>query len=272
MSTYVIGDIQGCYAELCDLLAHMAFDAGQDRVWLVGDLVNRGPDSAAVLRWAKGLGERCVAVLGNHDFHLLALSERLVRQHRLDTLDGVLAAPDRDELLDWLRHRPLCHRDGDWAMVHAGLWPEWSIEQALACSREVEQQLQGPDYREFLRHLYGNHPDCWHENLAGIERWRFIVNSMTRMRMITGDGRLDHDFKGELPDAPAGFRAWFDVPARNPRPVRLLCGHWSALGFTQRPELITLDTGCLWGRCLTAYRLDDGAIFQVPSRHPVTEE
>lgn len=271
MSTYVIGDVQGCYAELRALLQQCDFDSARDRVWLVGDLVNRGPDSLAVLRWARALGDRCVAVLGNHDLHLLALAEGLARPGRGDTLAAILHAPDRSELLDWLRHRPLLHREGGWLMVHAGLWPQWTTDEACELAAAVQQELRGPHYLHFLRHMYGNQPDHWSPTWQGMERLRFVVNVMTRMRLVrTQSGRelhLDLAFKGERADAPPGLDAWFDLPHAH-RDVCVLCGHWSALGLLQTPAMVALDTGCVWGQALTALRLEDGRIFSQPSLQP----
>lgn len=264
MSVYVIGDVQGCYDELMALLEQCAFDPGKDKVWLVGDLVNRGPQSLEVLRWAKSQQQSCVCVLGNHDLHLLATAAGCAKLHKSDTLGAILNAPDREELLAWLRQQPLVHREGDFLMVHAGLWPEWSVEQSLALAAEVQARLRRDDYLDFLQHMYGNQPTRWSDSLQGIERLRFIVNVMTRMRLISLECELDLKFKGELPDAPPGLVAWFDRP--NVRTgVRVLTGHWSALGMTMRPDLITLDTGCVWGDHLTAYRLEDGQVFQQAS-------
>lgn len=264
MSCYVIGDIQGCFVELQALLQRCGFDAQKDRLWLVGDLVNRGPDSLAVLRWARSLGERCISVLGNHDLHLLALAEGLGKSSRGDTLQAILQAPDADDLLHWLRHRPLLHAENGWILVHAGLWPDWSLEQACTLAREVEEALRGPGWRELLHHMYGNQPDHWQDDLQGYARLRFIINVMTRMRLIHEDMRLDLDFKGELPDAPPGLRAWFDYAHRRPG-VRVLCGHWSALGVRREASMVALDSGCIWGGPLTAMRLEDGELFQQPA-------
>lgn len=269
MSTYVIGDLQGCYDELQALLEKCQFDPNRDKVWLVGDLVNRGPKSLAVLRWAKALGQSCVVVLGNHDLHLIAVAAGSVKQSKSDTLTEILQAPDRAELIDWLRQQPLLHHEGDWLMVHAGLWPEWTLSETLDLAAEVQQRLRGPDYIDFLQQMYGNHPKVWRSTLQGADRLRFVVNVMTRMRMITADLQLALAFKGELADAPPGLAAWFEHShARANIPLRVLTGHWSALGLTQRPDLITLDTGCVWGACLTAYRLEDGQILQQPSFQP----
>ena len=267
MSRYVIGDVQGCFHELMALLQRCEFDPEHDSVWLVGDLVNRGPHSLEVLRWARELGERCVAVLGNHDLHLLAVAAGVARAGRGDTLDAILQAPDREELLYWLRQRPLLHRDGPWLMVHAGLWPEWSSAEAAALAAEVEQALRAADGHAFLREMYGNRPERWSPQLQGMERLRFVVNVMTRMRLVSDDLRLDLAFKGELPQAPPGLLPWF-AHAHAHGDMRVLSGHWSALGLRLEPDLVALDTGCVWGQALTALRLEDGQVFSQPSFQP----
>lgn len=264
MSVYVIGDVQGCYDELMALLEQCAFEPGKDKVWLVGDLVNRGPQSLEVLRWAKSQHDSCVCVLGNHDLHLLAAAAGCAKLHKSDTLNAILNAPDREELLTWLRQQSLVHQEGDFLMVHAGLWPDWTVQQSLVLAAEVQERLRRDDYLDFLQHMYGNQPTRWSDSLQGMERLRFIVNVMTRMRLISLEGELDLKFKGELPDAPPGLVAWFDRPHVR-KGVRVLTGHWSALGMTIQPDLITLDTGCVWGDRLTAYRLEDGQVFQQAS-------
>lgn len=264
MSRYVIGDVQGCHRELLALLQRCEFDPSRDNVWLVGDLVNRGPESLEVLRWARDLGERCVAVLGNHDLHLLAVAAGVASTGRGDTLHAVLQAPDRDELLHWLRQRPLLHREGSWLMVHAGLWPEWSSDEAAALASEVEQALRAGDGHAFLSQMYGNRPQRWSNDLQGAERLRFAVNVMTRMRLISDDLRLDLAFKGELPEAPPGLLPWFALPHRH-TDVRVVSGHWSALGLRIASDMVALDTGCVWGQALTALRLEDGQVFSQPS-------
>lgn len=266
MATYAIGDVQGCMRELEALLAACAFDAALDRLWFVGDLVNRGPDSAEVLRFVKRLGDRAAVVLGNHDLHLLCVAEGLARPREDDTLACVLAAPDRDELLGWLRSRPLLHVERDVILVHAGLLPQWSIEYALALAGEVEAELRGARYREFLANLYGSTPNAWNEELAGADRTRVIVNAMTRMRFCSDDGAMEFRAKGGLDAAPAGCRAWFDVPGRKSASHTLVCGHWSALGLRLESRLLALDTGCVWGGSLSAVRLEDRALYQVACR------
>jgi len=263
MATYAIGDIQGCYRSLLELLASFRFDADRDELWFVGDLVNRGPDSLKTLRFVRQLGARAVCVLGNHDLHLIAVAAGQARLRHGDTLDEVLQAPDRDELLDWLRQRPLLHRHDAYAMVHAGLLPQWSVGDALAVAQEVEAVLRGPDYHALLAHMYGNDPDHWEPSLTGFARWRVIVNAMTRMRVCSLQGRMVLSFVGEPKDAPPDMLPWFEVPGRASRGTRVIFGHWSAQGLVMQPDVVGLDTGCLWGRQLSALRLDDRRLFQV---------
>ena len=272
MSTYAVGDLQGCLQELLSLLEQVGFDHGQDRLYLVGDLVNRGPESLAVLRWVYAHQASVRVVLGNHDLHLLAVQAGLARSKGRDTLQEILQADDVANLLDWLRAQPLVRCDGDFLFVHAGLLPDWTAEQALALSGEVQQQLLGSTYRDFLAAMYGNRPSRWDEGLQGFDRLRLIVNACTRMRLLDEEGGLDLEYKGELRDAPAGLVAWFDAPGRRSRDVTVVCGHWSALGLLIRPDVIALDTGCVWGGSLTAIMLDDGQVAQVPSRQPRSME
>lgn len=269
MTTYAIGDLQGCHAELQDLLALIGFNAERDRLWLVGDLVNRGPDSLEVLRFVKSLGDRASVVLGNHDLHLVMRAEGMGRDSKDDTIAAVLEAPDRDELLAWLRSLPLFHAEGDYAMVHAGLLPQWSVAQAEALSAEVSAALsRKKKYVEFLENMWGSKPDRWHQDLAGWDRLRVIVNAMTRMRFCSVDGVMEFHAKGKPDNAPAGYMPWFAVPQRASRTHTLVCGHWSALGLRTEEKLLALDTGCIWGGALTAVRLEDRQVFQVPSRQP----
>ena len=266
MATYAIGDIQGCFSALQCLLDRCQFDPAQDRLWFVGDLVNRGPQSLETLRFVRDLGDAAVTVLGNHDLYLLMVAADAVpKRGRDDTLDEILAAPDRDELLDWLRRQPLCHRDGSYCVVHAGLLPAWSADQARALAREVEVELAGPDWRRFLQTLWGDEPAAWRDDLTGTARHRVIVNAMTRMRFCSPEGEMEFRAKGELSDAPSGFLPWFDVPGRRSHDGHtvLVTGHWSALGLFLRPDLLALDSGCLWGGALTALRLEDRQVFQV---------
>jgi bis(5'-nucleosyl)-tetraphosphatase (symmetrical) len=261
MATYAIGDVQGCFDELQALLSKIKF-AQRDRLWFVGDLVNRGPKSLAVLRFVRELGERAVVVLGNHDLHLVTQHEGFAKPRKDDTFTDILRVPDRRELVDWLRTRPMMHVDGDYAMVHAGLLPQWSVPKAVELAREVEAALRGGRYREFLANLYGSKPDEWRDNLKGWDRLRVIVNAMTRMRFCTPEGRMDFDAKGAK--APKGYRPWFELRPKEKQ--RLLCGHWSALGLKVTERLAALDSGCVWGGRLTALRLEDRTVHAVPCR------
>ncbi len=263
MATYAVGDIQGCFASLQALLEKCSFSPEFDRLWLVGDLVNRGPRSLETLRFVKGLGDRAVTVLGNHDLSLLMAAEGFGKRHRSDTIDDILAATDRDELLHWLRHQRLMHVQGDYAMVHAGLLPAWSVAEARTLAGEVEQALQAENYREFLANMWGSEPGAWDSSLTGWPRLRVIVNAMTRMRFCSPAGEMDFKAKGELSQAPAGYLPWFEVPGRRSAATVLVTGHWSALGLRLEPNLLALDSGCLWGGKLSALRLEDRALFQV---------
>ncbi|MEO8133567.1 MAG: symmetrical bis(5'-nucleosyl)-tetraphosphatase [Betaproteobacteria bacterium] len=270
MTTYAIGDIQGCHAEFVELLDLIGFERARDRIWLVGDLVNRGPGSLAVLRDVKALGDRAVTVLGNHDFHLLRLGAGYGKQHSGDTLGEILAAPDRDELVDWLAHRPLIHREGRWLMVHAGLIPGWDADRAEALAREVEAVLRSDRRQAFLEDLYGDVPDQWDDALQGHDRWRTIVNVCARLRFCDAEGKMEFDEKRGARFAPAGFKAWFDLDNRASADHRVICGHWSTQELMLAPNVLMLDSGCLWGGALTAVRLEDGRVYQVPSRLAVT--
>ncbi len=258
MPRYAIGDIQGCGDELKALLKRCNYSADRDEIWFVGDLVNRGPQSLETLRFVRALGANATVVLGNHDLHLLALafaSRRKVKEG--DTLDEVLAAPDRDQLLEWLLGRPLAVYDeprGDF-LVHAGLVPEWTPRVAAKLAREVEAVLRD-DARTLFDAMYGNKPDKWSDSLRGMERLRFVINAFTRMRYCRRDGTVDLKMKGAPGQQPADFLPWFDVPERASREVRVICGHWSTLGFRKRRDLLALDTGCVWGGALTAVNLD----------------
>jgi bis(5'-nucleosyl)-tetraphosphatase (symmetrical) len=264
MSTYAIGDIQGCFQSLRDLLKRCAFDPEQDRLWLVGDLVNRGPRSLETLRYVKSLGKAAVTVLGNHDLYLLMMAEgRLAKRGRDDTLQAILDAPDREILLNWLRALPLCHVERGHCLVHAGLLPQWSVSRARALAAEVEAALQGPDYRRFLSSLWGSKPAVWSDDLEGEDRLRVIVNAMTRMRFCTRKGKMDFEAKGKAENAPKGCIPWFEAPGRQSADQVLVTGHWSALGLKILPNLLALDSGCLWGGQLTAVRLEDRRVFQV---------
>lgn len=263
MATYAIGDIQGCFASFEALLERCAFDPAHDRLWLVGDLVNRGPRSLETLRFVRNLGSAAITVLGNHDLYLLMLAEGFGKRSKSDTLDRILNAPDRDELLDWLRQQPLCHLEGGFCLVHAGLLPQWSTAEARLLATEVEQALRAPNYREFMAKMWGSEPASWSADLQGWPRLRVIVNAMTRMRFCSPDGVMEFHSKGELNDAPAGYLPWFQVPGRRSADAVLVTGHWSALGLKIEPNLLALDSGCLWGRHLSAVRLEDRAVFQV---------
>ena len=258
MSVYAIGDVQGCFDELRQLLVQVNFGTG-DRLWFVGDLVNRGPKSADTLRFVQDLGDRAVVVLGNHDLHLVTQFEGFERTRRDDSFADVLEAPDAGALVGWLRTRPMMHADGGWAMVHAGLLPQWSIRQARALAHEVERALAGPNYRDFLKHMYGSKPDRWSDALSGWDRLRVIVNAMTRLRFCTRDGKMEFKAKGR--EAPSGYEPWFRF--REDR-ESIVCGHWSALGLSHHGKVSAIDSGCVWGGKLTALRLEDGAAFQLP--------
>ena len=264
MATYAIGDIQGCFDSLRRLLDLCAFDRSKDKLWLVGDLVNRGPKSLKTLRLIKSLGPAAQTVLGNHDLYLLMVAEGGAKYRgKDDTIQGILDAKDRDDLLDWLRHQPLCHTEGKYCMVHAGLLPQWTANRARELSREVEAALQGPDYNEFILNLWGSEPAGWSDDLSGWQRLRVIVNAMTRMRFCTPDGVMEFKTKGELLNAPNGHIPWFEAPNRQSADCTLVTGHWSALGLQITPNRLALDTGCLWGGHLTALRLEDRRVFQV---------
>ncbi|MDE2259027.1 MAG: symmetrical bis(5'-nucleosyl)-tetraphosphatase [Betaproteobacteria bacterium] len=264
MSTYAVGDVQGCFASLEMLLTRIPIDWKHDRLWFVGDLANRGPQSLETLRFVKSLGSRAITVLGNHDLHLLCVAEGFARHHEGDTLRPILEASDREVLLDWLRHRPMMHSENGFVMVHAGLLPQWSISQAQSLAHEVEAALQATNYREFLEAMYGNQPRQWSNALTGMDRLRVITNAMTRIRLCTADGVMEFTHKGEPKDLPHGYLPWYDIPGRQSRAGKIIFGHWSALGLHLGSNVLALDTGCLWGGQLTAVRLEDQALFQVP--------
>lgn len=262
MATYAIGDVQGCFDELKQLLQDVGYHKRQDRLWFVGDLVNRGPKSLQVLRFVRDLKDRASVVLGNHDLHLVTQHEGFERPRKDDTFRDVLDAPDARELVAWLRQRPMMHVEGDYAMVHAGLLPQWSIEKAKSLSNEVVKALASPNYREFLKNMYGSKPDRWDDALTGWDRLRVIVNAMTRMRFCTRDGKMEFHAKASEP--PAGYHAWYET--RPKERETLLCGHWSQLGLKLTPRLAALDSGCVWGGALSALRLEGRALHQVPCR------
>ena len=264
MATYAIGDIQGCYDSLCRLLELCAFDQSADRLWLVGDLVNRGPKSLETLRLIKSLGPSALTVLGNHDLYLMMVAEGGAKfRGKDDTLQPIFDAPDCAELINWLRQQPLCHTEGEYCLVHAGLLPQWTAARAQQLSHEVETVMQGPDYREFILNLWGSEPAGWSDDLTGWARLRVIVNAMTRMRFCTPEGIMEFKAKGKLSKTPAGHLPWFDAPNRRSAEAVLVTGHWSALGLKITPKLLALDSGCLWGGHLTALRLEDRRVFQV---------
>jgi bis(5'-nucleosyl)-tetraphosphatase (symmetrical) len=271
MSTWAVGDLQGCYDEFRDLLDRIAFDPGSDVLWLVGDLVNRGPRSLDVLRFVRDLGDSARTVLGNHDLHLLAIHFGGHKPNRGDTFQDILAAPDADELCHWLRRQPFLVHDADldYVMTHAGIPHIWSRKEAAALAREVESVLQGDGHADYFKALYGNRPDCWDESLTGMDRWRVITNYFTRMRLVNKRGRLDFSYKGPVAHAPEGWTPWYELRARHPLKEKLIFGHWASLeGHTGRPAIIALDTGCVWGRSLSALCLDNGRLVRVPSRAP----
>lgn len=255
MTRYAVGDIQGCDRELGALLERLSFSPDRDRLWLVGDLVNRGPQSISVLRRVRSLGENAVVVLGNHDLHLLAVAFGARRARRSDTLDEVLAAPDRDALLEWLITRPLAHLEGNDLMVHAGVVPQWSVALTMSLAAEVSRALRH-DPRALFDHMYGDEPAQWHESLSGTARLRFAINVLTRLRLCTGDGRVDFARKGPPPSEPSPLRPWFAHEQRASREARVIFGHWSALGLVREGGVIGLDTGCVWGGALSAVDLD----------------
>ena len=270
MALYAIGDIQGCHAEFRDLLTLIGFSPDRDRLWLTGDLVNRGPESLAVLRDVKALGDAAITVLGNHDLHLLTVAAGHRRAHRDDTLAAILDAPDRNELLDWLARRPLAVEQDGTLMVHAGVLPQWCVEDVVALAREVESVLAGGDRDVFLRVLYGDEPHAWRDDLRGHDRLRAIVNALTRLRFCSSDGRMEFREKRGAQHAPEGFSPWFAHENRRTAPALVVCGHWSAMGLLLAPNVMMIDSGCLWGGALTAVRFPDRRVFQVPSRAPVT--
>ena len=260
MAVYAIGDIQGCLDSLLQLLDKLGA-ADSDQIWFTGDLVNRGPQSLETLRFVKDLGSRAVTVLGNHDLHLLALAAGRFHDKPNPTLQPVLHASDRDELLDWLRRRPLVHFDPEinWVLVHAGVHPHWDLELAQDLATETETLLRGEHHLDFMKHLYGNHPDIWDAQLSGYDRARFCINTMTRMRYCYADGRLDFLHKGPPGSQPANLFPWFDIERESPFPAKLVFGHWSALGHSTHGRFHGIDTGCLWGGRLSALRLDSEA-------------
>lgn len=262
MAHYLIGDVQGSDAPLGRLLDQIDFSPSRDTLTLLGDLVNRGPASAAVLRRLMGYGDAAHCLLGNHDLSLLAVAQGVRQPHRNDTITQILQAPDRPALLDWLRHRRLALQAHGILMVHAGVLPQWDAAQVLALAAEVEATLRGPDHGAFFAQMYGNQPDRWSDRLDGMDRLRVVVNALTRLRFVTPDGAMDLKTSGGLAHTPAGHLPWFDVPGRRTAGTCIAFGHWSTLGLLRRPDLLSLDTGCVWGGCLSALRLDPAGAGQ----------
>ncbi|MBS0607994.1 MAG: symmetrical bis(5'-nucleosyl)-tetraphosphatase [Proteobacteria bacterium] len=258
MALYCVGDIQGCDAAFERLLCEIGFSASRDTVYLLGDLVNRGPRSAAVLRRCMQLGDSVRALLGNHDLHLLAAAHGVRPPSRRDTLQGILQASDREAMLDWLRRQPLArrlrHGGEDLLLVHAGVLPQWTADDVLTLAAEVEAELRGPRLPGFLRQMYGNSPDLWGAELQGMDRLRIIVYALTRLRFCTPEGRMEFDSTESAAQPPAGLLPWFDAPDRRTRGTLIAFGHWSTLGWFSRPDVLGLDTGCVWGGCLSAVR------------------
>ena len=255
MTRYAIGDIQGCYDELQQLLVQLNFAPERDQIYFVGDLVNRGPASLEVLRFVRSLGDNAVVVLGNHDLHLLAVAYGVRRNKKADTLEDILDAPDREQLLDWLISRPLAHVHGNELMVHAGVVPQWTVDTTVELAQEVEAALR-EDPKDLFDHMYGDEPDQWSDDLSRSDRLRFTINVLTRLRVCTPEGRVDLKWKGKPPTANAQYQPWFDVKDRATRAARIIFGHWSAQGFVQRNGVVGLDSGCVWGGSLTAIDLD----------------
>ena len=269
MAVYLIGDVQGCDEALGRLLQTLDFSPSRDSLYLLGDLVNRGPDSLGVLRRMQALQGSAHCLLGNHDLHTLALAAGVRRTSRMDTLDALLLAPDRDGLMNWLRQQAMALQAHGVLMVHAGVLPQWSATDTLTLAAEVEQVLRGPHWKDFLTQMYGNEPARWDGTLQGVARLRVIVNALTRLRFCTADGTMEFDSKEGAQGAPAGFMPWFDVPDRRTAADVVAFGHWSTLGWLGRSDVLALDTGCVWGGCLTALRLrSDGAHERIEVRCP----
>lgn len=261
MATYAIGDIHGCLRTLDNLLAHIGFSPSSDTLWLTGDLVNRGPDSAGVLRRVHSLRHCVKCVLGNHDLHLLAAHLNLKKVPR--ELQSLFTQPDCDSLCNWLKTLPLMHIEDDYVLLHAGRLPEWQQSQTEELAREAEEAMQADD--NFFAEMYGDFPARWHTALGGEERRRIIINAFTRMRILSASGEMIFPYTGPPQERPAGTVPWFDFPGRKRWSSTIICGHWSSLGLLIRPDIAAIDTGCLWGRSLTAMRLEDRKIFQVPA-------
>lgn len=271
MATYAIGDVHGCFDTLQRLLRKVGYDPGRDRLWFVGDLINRGPGSLAMLRWGAEQGDRIVVVLGNHDLHLLARAAGVSGAKRRDTLEEILEAPDRDDLVAWLQGRPLVHREWEILLVHAGLFPEWTAAQAESLAREVEARLRGDKAAKLLVAAEQKAPVRWKESLSGLERAQVALAGFARLRTLEADGRMCAEFSGPPALAPKGCRPWFDVPGRKSAGATVIFGHWAALGLKIGKGIAALDSGAAWGRELTALRLDDWRIFQEPAQEPAGE-
>lgn len=252
MAVFAIGDIQGCFDDLQRLLDAIEFNPETDQLWFTGDLVNRGPQSLQTLRFVKGLGDAAVSVLGNHDLHLLAVSCKVRKLHKKDALHAVLDAPDAEELLDWLRHRPLMYQQNNYHLIHAGLPPQWDIGMARVMAQKAEQVLRSENYHDFFQHMYGNSPDRWSDQLEGYDLIRFIINCFTRMRYCDKDGCLDFEHNNKPGTQPEHLMPWFKVPGRKSANAKLIFGHWSTLGYYYGENCYAIDTGCLWGGRLTA--------------------
>lgn len=255
---YLIGDVQGCCDALERLLAKIAYSPSRDHLYVLGDLVNRGPRSLATLRLLHGLGGAATCLLGNHDLNLLAVAQGVRRPHDGDTIGQILEAPDREAWLHWLRQQRMAVHAHGWLMVHAGVVPQWDLEQTLQLASEVETLLRGDALATFLPAMYGDQPARWSDALAGAARWRFVINVLTRARFVAADGTLDLVTKDGADAAPEGYFPWFDVPGRRTAGTPIACGHWATLGLVERPDLLALDTGCVWGRQLSAARIDGG--------------
>ncbi len=262
---YLIGDVQGCCGALDRLLDKVGFSPSRDHIWVLGDLVNRGPESLETLRRLRGLGDAATCLLGNHDLNLLAVAHGVRRPHKGDTLGEILDAPDRAAWLDWLRQRRMAVHERGWLMVHAGVAPQWDLPTTLALAAEVEQVLRGESLGDFLTTMYGDQPARWSAELQGMARLRFIVNALTRIRFVATDGTLDLVTKEGADATPAGYFPWFEAPGRGTQGVPIAFGHWASLGLINRPDLLALDTGCVWGRQLTAVRIegDQREVIQV---------
>ncbi len=273
MSTYAIGDLQGCYSELQDLLDKINFDETNDQLWFVGDIVNRGPESLACLRFVKSLGTNAKTALGNHDLHLLAIANKVRKPHRKDTFDEILNAEDSKELFDWIRQQPLLvtNTDLNFTMVHAGLPPQWTLEQAKQLAQETESLLQSKQFDDFIHNMYGDQPDTWSDTLKDDDRHRFIINAFTRIRYLDKNGKLDIKENGAPGTQPKSLTPWYAIPERKTKKDKIIFGHWSTVhlgnenNFKQY-NVYPLDTGCLWGGELTAMRLQDEKLFSVPSQ------